>query len=101
MHITKALRASCEQSQAGYHNDEGLPNIAGSFSCQKCGVYSDITATGPFSASSTSLIGSGDGRSGTNIKWNFDASRTNNIYGSSNSVMPESIDISCIIYLGR
>ena len=101
MGIPKGLRASCEQGQAGSYNAEGLPNISGSFTCQKCGVNDHVTVTGPFSSTSAPYIGSGNGSSGSNIQWNFNASKANSIYGSSNSVMPESVDVLCIIYLGK
>ena len=33
--------------------------------------------------------------------YEFDASRSNAIYGASSTVMPSSIDTPCIIYLGN
>ena len=44
------------------------------------------------------------GQSGTNgasYFINIDASRSNGIYGNSTSVMPDSVNTSTIIYLGK
>ena len=92
---------------AGTNNDQGLPDIIGSISAISNAYSSqlfvdDVTVTGAFTKimSTKRYVGSGDtGSLPSSII--FNASNSNKLYGSSASVMPPSINLPCIIYLGK
>ncbi|GKG94195.1 hypothetical protein CE91St38_22030 [Desulfovibrionaceae bacterium] len=95
-----------ESREAGAWNAPGLPNIEGGFGIhvQSAGVYW-----------STSLLYGAfryqKGRGGNivtdqinqaeNPSPQFNASWANSIYGAASTVMPPSVDIPVILYLGR
>ncbi len=82
-------------NNVGVQIDAGLPNITGAVPNFWCG--------GPTSANGAfALAGSGSGYGGGSSSgrgFNFDASRSNGIYGSSNTVQPPSQTVHiCIKY---
>ena len=97
-----SLRASCQTTQAGIANQEGLPNIVAvgtgywrnkKPNSQPSGAAYTLSGTGALAGS-----GSTDENPHTGC---FDASLSNNIYGGNNEVMPKSINILIVLYLGR
>lgn len=78
---------------AGTYNSAGLPNITGDVT----GI--EMNANGAFAIVNDNVqYAGGDTIGATAI---FDASRSNPIYGNSTTVMPESINIPVIVYLGK
>lgn len=74
-------RVAWGSDTAGDYLDAGLPNITGSFSGDDTGGV----ATGAFSYSSAST---GPGDKGGGRIYEFDASKSNSIYGKSDTVQP-------------
>ena len=67
----------------------GLPKIVGTFGgVTKEGTF---TASGAFSVTSQSNSGRASGSGGGIIWWDFDASRSSTIYGSSSTVQPPAL----------
>lgn len=87
----------------GRTNLPGLPNILGTFG------GSDDDALGGTAVLSGAMYNTGktwgsDGGGSSQIAApinGFSANRSSEIYGSSNTVMPGSINLACIIYLGK
>ena len=98
------MRACSQTGGVGTHNVAGLPNILGVAK----GIYLTYAAsssyTGVFSQESYGFdnrsVNHTEEKNGYRIL-NFDANSYNKIYGNSNTVIPDSIDISVIIYLGK
>ncbi len=84
---------------AGGYNAPGLPEIEGAFRQLS---YSGFTASGSFydagNGTTTNIGGAG---SYILTTFGFKASRSNGTYGASATVMPSSVDIPIILYLGR
>lgn len=79
-------------ANTGIHTEAGLPNITGSFGCDN----NDLGAIGSFYQDT----GSGHNVGGGNVdsgKMNFDASRSNSIYGNSNTVTPDNWGLKIIL----
>ena len=81
------------QENFGQTNFAGLPEIWGNFTATQ-------TASGAFSLAYT-LNGYTGGAGSKFGNINFNASRSNNLYGASDTVMPASIEMPCVIYLGK
>lgn len=79
-------------SEVGSYLEAGLPNITGTFNPWGEGASTN-TATGVFASVESSQYGWGasTGRDSDNGLIDFNASRSNSIYGNSNTVQPESI----------
>ena len=95
-----SLRASCLANEAGQYVAPGLPNILGNLHQFAHGNASAAT-DGAFRTTYTSANG---GTAGSGLSYDvttFDASRCSVLYGNSDSVMPASINIYVIIYLGK
>ena len=82
------------------HNNAGLPNITGELTQFVHGNLSTNTS-GAFRTTYTSTSAPNVGEGHSYDATTFDASRCTEIYGNSNTVIPNSIDISIIIYLGK
>ena len=84
----------------GKFNAAGLPDLEGKM---YAGTYNDYTTSGAFYTSGLPhLIHTLSGGSIFGGEYfYFEASRYNAIFGSCNTVMPASADISSGIYLGR
>ena len=87
---------------AGAWNAPGVPNITGKIGARSPGT----TLVGAFFLSPNTegmpcgtFVGS-DSNRGINAP-TLDASRSSTIYGASSTVMPPSVNIPVIIYLGR
>ena len=95
------MRASCQTTQAGIANQEGLPNIVAEGTGYWRNKKSNSTPSGAayFISSEGALAGSGSNPE-TPHTGCIDASRVNSIYGGSDEVMPKSINILTILYLG-
>ena len=79
------------------YQPDGLPNIWGNFSgCGKGyvgnGHTADLQGNGAFSIGNQSGLGGSDGLGGVQFYWcDFNASRSNSIYGKSSFVQPKSV----------
>ena len=87
---------------AGGYNAPGLPNITGKIGTRSSGM----THVGAFFLSlNTEGMKCGTFVNGVTDKDIYiptlDASRSNSIYGASSTVMPPSINVPMILYLGR
>ena len=84
----------------GRYNKPGLPNIYGELN--NTAYVSEDNAYGAFE--SVGIIGVGM-TSGTYPfgSWHIkiDAQKYNAVYGSSDTIMPQSVDIYTCVYLGR
>lgn len=89
-------------TSAGTSKNAGLPNITGAFRR----VYTYDDQVGGSGAFSTQLrdTGSGPNSQGagpyTSVSYNFDASKSNNIYGASNTVQPKSYTVVYYVCYG-
>ena len=78
----------------GGNLDAGLPNIMGTTNLNKTnanGALSPNVNTGALYKTANGSTSTGGSDSGSAIQINFDASRSNDIYGNSDTVQPESI----------
>lgn len=86
------------KSEAGATNMAGLPDIEGSFGT--VGHYEQSVVSGVFekngSSNTDGEFEAGGGRGTINMK----ASRSSAIYGGSATVMPPSVDMPIVFYLG-
>ena len=100
------LKAAATSSASTFKTAEqaGLPNLSGTFGgfwgyapiATKTGVFSNSNVPGAnkHSVSSGSLISEG-------VKIDFNASRSNSIYGRSPTVTPQNYSANVFIYAGR
>lgn len=99
----RAWALGAEQAAGGY-NAPGLPELTGEYVSQAgCGAIFNGELSGVF-AKGTQLSGPVPAyASGSYTTWRlkFLASSANRLYGASNIVMPPSINIPIILYLGR
>lgn len=79
----------------GQFNQPGLPNIVGNLQ-----ATTSSPVDGAFRRESMIQAGAWNGN-GDPWKTSFDASRCSSIYGTSDTVMPPSINQPAILYLGR
>ena len=79
-------------ASAGTFKAAGLPNITGRFPSEAA----DFSGSGAFFRGNGSY-GRGDGDSGTDEWVEFDASRSNPIYGASTTVQPNSYTVYYIM----
>ena len=78
----------------GGNLDAGLPNITGTTNLNKTnanGALSPNVNTGALYKTANGSTSTGGSDSGSAIQINFDASRSNDIYGNAETVQPESI----------
>ena len=101
---SECLRASCLEGTEGMHNAAGAPNISGTVD----GILgaSRTNWDGAFGGTSVVRVhdlqatpGSGDQDKQYAVSIN--ATLSNSVYGKSNTIMPSSINIFSIIYLGK
>ncbi len=89
-------------ASAGTSKNAGLPNITGDF--RKIYTYSDqIGVSGAFSEQiGNTSSGPNSQRSGpyASVVYNFNASKSNNIYGASNTVQPKSYTVVYYVCYG-
>ncbi len=92
------MRACSQVKEIGQTIDAGIPNIVGAL---EGGPDNSIGyATGAFRTDgNTSGTTEGSRFYFNNVS--FDASRCSQIYGNSNTIMPASVNIPIIIYLGK
>lgn len=86
---------------AGGYNAPGLPDLSGYVPAVVMSE-STVSATGPFSVGPvtyTDAVNPGQGQVHRSII--FNASHVSAIYGASPTVMPASIDLPVILYLGN
>lgn len=89
-----------ENGVAGGYSPAGLPEISGTFgngwsngTYKSSGAFKRYYDNGGSSAA--------DAGNGMTNSWDFYASRSNSIYGKSNTVTPENINQPVCLYLGR
>ena len=101
------FRACVQQNECGKSLAPGLPELTGRISVGKesTGVqlFENATANGVFSLEYATKQWTMEFEETANLPYalNFTASRSNKIYGQSETVMPQSINFAVIIYLGR
>ena len=96
------MRACCIQGEIGKYLPPGLPNIVGTMSntaCARVGMATSGAIGGTYEEAQGPWMG--DSNSTAYIGFNFNASWSNNIFGSSNTIIPETVNTPCIIYLGK
>ena len=88
--------------KAGGYNTPGVPNILGSWSGWNIMSIAQGGANGVFQAhwEPNGTVALETKTAGVWDNLIIDASNSNPVYGSSQTVMPASIDVPCIIYLG-
>ena len=102
--LSKPLRACCSSQSIGTKNDAGAPNIEAFLGAAGAVAWSSpngafaYSPRSPESNVAVSDLNSGERRGSELV---FNASNSNNIYGNNNTIMPDSINIPCIIYLGK
>ena len=104
-----ALFRACTGSvgSAGTHHDAGLPEISGAFGVRGTMIIDNsiIEANGAFRITETSYdVNYASFQVSSNLSsqgCTFYASRNNVIYGSSPTVMPASVNLPAILYLGE
>ena len=96
------FRAWTGAGSAGGHNAPGVPNILGSWSGWNIMSIAQGTANGAFQAhwEPNGVVAAEMKVAGVWDSLDIDASRSNPLYGSSTTVMPESINLPVILYLG-
>ena len=94
------MRALCDSNSSGTHNSAGLHNITG-YGTRFLHVASAVYSGCVNLSNLTGELISGPGSTANSVNINIDASDSNKIYGSSNTVSPESVNLSCVIYLGK
>ena len=88
-----SLSPTSNESEIGEHKEAGVPNITGVGSAGHHDE-SNIQYEGAFYEISRNLPGDeGTYHEATNCKFGFDASRSNSIFGKSNTVQPEAIKV--------
>lgn len=81
----------------GTYEEAGLPNITGSFDGYELAHYDKgATTGGAFGYERGAYNGTKD-YAGTSIKFTFDASQSNSIYGNSDTVTPDNITVRVFI----
>ena len=91
------MRACTQGDQLGYTKAAGLPEITGQFRAVSCELFD---ASGVFTISTSGAWSGGDYHDPAQGTVYFSASRSNSIYGSSNTVSPASVGLPIIVYLG-
>ena len=96
----KSFRNWGQDGAAGGYSPAGLPEISGGFGDGwSTGSY---RASGAFNRSAyAGGSNAANGGNGVTNVWNFLASRSNPIYGRSDTVTPANISQPVILYLGR
>ena len=84
---------------AGAHHDAGLPDVAGAFYSVHSANGSQYTS-GAFTQSQGGAYFAG-GNSHAEFGITFRASNSNKTYGASPTVMPTSVDLPVMMYLGN
>ena len=91
------MRACVQTSQMGATNSAGLPEITGNMGA----IDNDGgIVEGAFYKASYDAYGCASSVWVNRSPILFSASRSNNIYGNSSTVMPHSVNVPAIIYLG-
>ena len=88
---------------AGKYYEAGLPNITGKSWSSTWNEFTDVSYGAFYSTieNQSATLGSTISTEYNNDWWNFDASRSNPIYGNSTTVTPESHDwIVCVVAFG-
>ena len=104
---SECLRASCDTSFLGKSNKAGVPELIGRLSSTNDNdgiqLFEKATANGVFSLEYTTKKWASDLLETASLPYalNFTASNSNKIFGNSDTVMPASINLPIIIYLGR
>lgn len=94
----RAWALGSERAAGGY-NAPGLPGILGKFHCWQSNQEGSAP-TGAFYSKETTYAGQINANVFVPSVNGFDASRSNSIYGASTTVMPPSVNITVIFYLG-
>ena len=83
----------------GTLHSAGLPNITGSFRGRNAFNDSPELYTGAFGVVNASSVSGASGAGSSPYYFDFDASRSNSIYGNSTTVQPKSVEmLFCIKY---
>ena len=96
------MRACCDRNISGIINEAGIPGYNGVI-VPDTGYQVEALSGGPF-AYTTGTAQSTQRTSYSSSAPNsisFDMTKISEVYGRSNSVMPESINVPTLIYLGK
>ena len=85
------------RTKVGNDIEAGLPNITGRFAAENTAIYQ----TGAFAVDNATFARSTGGRDAPTTGYNFDASRSNPIYGKSNTVQPPATQTYLYFYVGE
>ena len=98
----RLFRAWTGAGSAGGYNAPGLPEIEGSWSGWNIMSIAGGSPSGAFQANwaPNGVVAAETKVAGAWDSLDIDASRSNPLYGSSTTVMPESINLPVILYLG-
>lgn len=94
------ISISNSNENVGTFTSAGLPNITGVGPRFSRELWNGVGASGAIYAATNSTGGNGengDGGWNGNMGWNFDASRSNPIYGNSNTVTPANWGLKIIL----
>lgn len=89
-----------QSSILGKTNEAGCPNITGSFSVEN-NLDTNDSVTGAFYNGGSGNSSGANGGDWACAKVQFNASRSSILFGKSDTVMPASINLPSIIYLGK
>ena len=98
------MRACSSAHSAGTKNEAGAPEILASLAASGAVAWGNPSGAFVFRTGSTSApIAAADTISGVvdKIDLEFYASKSNSTYGRNNTIMPDSINLSVIVYLGK
>lgn len=96
------MQIAIADSSVGTYHKAGLPNIKGSFNANQLTDGSDVASGALIVGGGESKPTVGSGPDSSQNGFSFDASRSNNIYGRSSTVQPESNEwMICVVVAGQ
>ena len=88
-----------ELSKIGQYQEAGLPNIEGNFWGNRISYESQAYTEGCFTQEKSNGEAASNVQSAKGVKFNFDASLSNSIYGNSDTVTPNSVKLRPMVQL--
>lgn len=98
--ITRIIQGLSVISDIGNIVEAGLPNITGTLQSTRRQTSSSTITTGAFEAVAGTGVGAGYDNNITTGNLNFNASRSNSIYGNSDTVQPITVKYPYYIVVG-
>ncbi len=81
----------------GTYLEAGLPNIVGAAQAARLGYNSSLATSGALAAVASTLTGAAKEDAATGAKITLDASKSNAIYGNSDTVQPPAVAVNVFI----